>query len=101
VISTAGYNTCTDLLSMAKAAILIPRVLYRQEQWIRASRFAELGLATCIHPSMVQPDSLFEAIQRARKEPMLQWARNKGLPIDGAERFAEFCGGLMVQAEVG
>ena len=100
VISTAGYNTCTDLLSMAKAAILIPRVLYRQEQWIRASRFAELGLAACIHPTMVQPDSLFEAIQRARKEPMLQWARNKGLPIDGAERFAEFCAGLMVQAEV-
>lgn len=40
VIATGGYNTCTDILSLARRAIVIPRVLYRQEQKIRAERFS-------------------------------------------------------------
>ena len=100
VIATGGYNTCTDILSLARRAIVIPRVLYRQEQWIRASRFQELGFVTCMHPDSVNPDSLFTAIQSARKDETLTRLRQKGLPIDGAPRFAEFCASLMVDADV-
>ena len=50
VISTAGYNTITDVLSWAKSSILVPRVLYRQEQLLRARRLEELGLCTCLEP---------------------------------------------------
>ncbi len=99
VIATAGYNTCTDILSLARRAILIPRVLYRQEQWIRASRLAELGLVTCLHPDSITPASLFAAIQEARKHTPLVQAREKGLPIDGALKFAEFCASLQVQVD--
>ncbi|MEQ1633867.1 MAG: response regulator [Planctomycetota bacterium] len=99
VIATAGYNTCTDILSLARRAILIPRVLYRQEQWIRANRFAELGLVTCMHPDSVTAASLFLAIQETRKTEPLVRAREKGLPIDGALQFAEFCAGIRVQVD--
>jgi predicted glycosyltransferase len=99
VIATGGYNTCTDILALAKRAIVIPRVLYRQEQWIRASRFEELGFVTCLHPEKVTADSLFAAIQQARKSETLTQKRAAGLPTDGAPRFAEFCAGLQVEAD--
>lgn len=99
VVATAGYNTCTDILSLARRALLIPRVLYRQEQWIRANRFAELGLTTTLHPDHVNPDALFEAVQKARRFDGLVQAREKGLPTDGALQFAEFCSTLQVEAD--
>jgi PAS domain S-box-containing protein len=98
VIATAGYNTTTDVLSMARRALLIPRVLYRQEQWIRARRLQELGLVGCLHPDQVTPDTLFAAVQDAMRDTPLLRARTQGLPLDGARNFAAFCGGLSVRA---
>jgi PAS domain S-box-containing protein len=100
VISTAGYNTTTDLLSHARRAILIPRVLHRKEQLTRARRLAELGLVTCLHPSEVTPERLRSAVIEARSGPeTLARERAKGtVSLDGAERFAEFCRGLRVRS---
>ena len=78
---------------------MIPRVLYRQEQWIRAARFDQLGFVTCLHPDKVTADSLFDAIQQTRKSEALTQKRAAGLPTDGASRFAEFCAGLQVEAD--
>ena len=97
VVATAGYNTTTDLLTHARRAIFIPRVLYRQEQLIRARRLADLGLATCLAPDEVSPERLFEAIRETRRDEPLTRARAEGrLFLDGAERFAEFCPSLEV-----
>jgi predicted glycosyltransferase/DNA-binding NarL/FixJ family response regulator len=96
VISTAGYNTATDVLSWAKRSILIPRVLYRQEQAIRAQRLDELGLCTLLHPDDVTPASLLDTISRTRRDAPLLRARQAGLPLDGASRFADFCATLTV-----
>jgi len=100
VVSTTGYNTATDLLRYARRAVLIPRVLHRKEQLIRAQRLAELGLATCLHGDEVTPQRLFQAIQTARAgEEHLTRAREAGtVPLDGTERFADFCSGLEVWA---
>ncbi len=99
VIATAGYNTVTDVLSLARRAILIPRVLYRQEQWIRAKRLGDMGLVTCLHPDRVTVDSLFEAVQTTMQSEPLVRARQAGLPLDGASRFAEFCSTLTIDAD--
>lgn len=99
VVSTAGYNTVGDQLAHARKAILVPRVLYRQEQMIRARRMEELGLATCLGPADVTPDSLFEAVQRARSDPGEPLVRARALgspPLDGALCFSKFCGALLV-----
>ena len=97
VVSTAGYNTVTDILSWAKSSVLIPRVLFRKEQLLRARRLAELGLCTCVEPEGLTPRSLLEAITAARGSSALQRARAEGLPLEGARRFADLFGRILSQ----
>ncbi len=40
-----GYNTFCEILSFDKPALIVPRIVPRQEQFIRATRAEELGLA--------------------------------------------------------
>jgi predicted glycosyltransferase len=99
VISTAGYNTTTDILAFARRAVIIPRVLHRQEQLLRARRLEEWGLVRCLAPGEVTPESLFEAIASVRRDgggALSESRAQQRLPLDGADRFAEFCGGLEV-----
>jgi PAS domain S-box-containing protein len=98
VVATTGYNTTTDLFQHARAAVLIPRVLYRKEQLIRARRLEELGLAPCLAPGEVTPERLYAALETARASRALARARAEGrLALGGAEHFAEFCAGLEVE----
>jgi len=98
VVATTGYNTTTDLMLYARAALFIPRVLYRKEQLIRAERLSALGWTDHLAPEEVHPDRLFQAIQAARAAGKLERARAEGrLFLDGAEHFADFCGTLEVE----
>ena len=45
VIAMGGYNTFCEVLSFDKPCLIIPRTVPRLEQYIRAARAAELGLA--------------------------------------------------------
>jgi predicted glycosyltransferase len=63
VISTAGYNSVTQILQAADRCILIPRVMHRKEQLLRASVLNELNLVTMFHPDEVTPSDLFLAIR--------------------------------------
>jgi len=97
VVSTGGYNTITDLLCSAKRALVIPRVMHRKEQLMRAERLAELGLLSCLPPDRVTPQSLMEAVRSmlSSSEKPLSDAREKDvIPLDGAAQLAEFCGEL-------
>lgn len=101
VVSTAGYNTVADQLAHSRRALLVPRVLYREEQAIRARRMEELGLAACLLPQDVTPDAMFEAIQRARTSPAepLVRARELGFPpLDGASQLVRFCEALPIRS---
>jgi predicted glycosyltransferase len=62
VICMGGYNTVCELLTLGKRAIVVPRVMPVQEQWIRAERMAELGLLRAIHPDAVSPELLMTAL---------------------------------------
>jgi len=50
IVAMAGYNTFCEILSLDKRAVLIPRVLPRREQLIRARRAADLGLVRMLDP---------------------------------------------------
>lgn len=50
LVTMGGYNTTTEILSFHKRALIVPRVTPRQEQWLRASRLAEMQLVSCLHP---------------------------------------------------
>ncbi len=50
VVAMGGYNTFCEILSFDKPALIVPRVVPRQEQLIRARRAAELGLVDMLLP---------------------------------------------------
>jgi predicted glycosyltransferase len=62
VISMGGYNTVCELLTLHKRAIVIPRAMPVQEQWIRAERMANLGLLRAIHPEELTPSVLMATV---------------------------------------
>jgi len=51
VVAMGGYNTFCEILSFDKPALIVPRVLPREEQLIRARRAAELGVVDMLLPS--------------------------------------------------
>ncbi|MGH3665648.1 MAG: glycosyltransferase family protein [Egibacteraceae bacterium] len=50
VVAMGGYNTTCELLAAGARSLVVPRVRPRQEQLIRAQRFADLGLVDVLHP---------------------------------------------------
>ena len=62
VVSMAGYNTITEILSLGKKAVVVPRHQPSQEQLIRAVRMENLGLLTAIAPQELTGSSLSQAI---------------------------------------
>jgi predicted glycosyltransferase len=48
VVAMGGYNTFCEVLSLDKRALIVPRTEPRLEQFIRASRAAELGLVSML-----------------------------------------------------
>lgn len=94
VVCTAGYNTMTEVLSLAPRAIVIPRILHRQEQIMRASRFAALGFVDLLHPDDANADTLFERVVRqlsSAERPIAAARTARTLHFDGAERVARIC----------
>ena len=45
VVAMGGYNTFCEILSFDKRALIVPRMVPRMEQYIRAGRAQDLGLA--------------------------------------------------------
>ncbi len=67
VVSMAGYNTITEILSLGKKAVVVPRHKPSEEQLIRATRMEKLGLLTAIAPNELTGSSLSQAIIRQFK----------------------------------
>ncbi|WP_373746915.1 glycosyltransferase family protein [Neisseria dentiae] len=82
IISMGGYNTTTEILSFNKRALIVPRIIPRTEQWIRASRLAEMGIIDCLHPDDLTP----EALSRWMLEQKPQLNARDTLRFDGLER---------------
>lgn len=58
IISMGGYNTMTEVVALGVPALIVPRVVPRLEQLIRATRFSELGLTDTLHPAMLSPGAI-------------------------------------------
>jgi predicted glycosyltransferase len=106
VVCAAGYNTMTEVLAAAPRALVVPRILYRNEQLLRAERLAALGLVELFHPKNLDPERLLHAVgaQLASSSTPLRDARAMNrLQFDGADRAADICGELLgaACAEVG
>ena len=99
VISTGGYNTTTEILSYAKRALIIPRMLYRNEQYLRASRLAELGFLTLMSPESLTSGKLYTAIQEllaSPDEPLSRARAEKIIELEGNKKLLELCDKIFV-----
>lgn len=67
VVSMGGYNTVCEILSYEKRALIVPRVVPRKEQLIRAIRLSELGLLDCLQPERLSPNKLSEWLSKNTK----------------------------------
>jgi predicted glycosyltransferase len=63
VVSMLGYNTLCEILTLQKPAVVVPRVRPVEEQWIRATRIAQLGLLQAIHPDQLTASNLYQAVK--------------------------------------
>jgi predicted glycosyltransferase len=85
VVAMGGYNTFCEILSFDKKALIVPRMVPRLEQFIRASRAQELGLV-----SMLPDDGVRDAHAMAtalRQLPQQQAPSDVIIPglLDGLE----------------
>jgi predicted glycosyltransferase len=69
VVSMAGYNTMSEILRLAKRAIIVPRPGPSAEQTMRASLFAERGLVDVVEPAQLEPGTMARAIEQALAGP--------------------------------
>ncbi|MEA2287861.1 MAG: hypothetical protein QOJ21_3904 [Solirubrobacteraceae bacterium] len=58
VIAMGGYNTTCEILACGRRALIVPRVVPRREQLIRAERLDALGAVDLLHPSALSADAL-------------------------------------------
>lgn len=64
VVCMGGYNTFCEVLSFDKPALMVPRTEPREEQLVRASRAAELGLvAMLMHDRSADPAIMAAALR--------------------------------------
>jgi len=70
VVAMAGYNTFCEILSLDKRAILVPRVLPRREQVMRAMRAASFELAQALDPEGPRdPGAMIAALRGIQDQP--------------------------------
>lgn len=93
VVSMGGYNTVGEILSLQKRAIVVPRMLPVEEQWIRAERMAKLGLFCAIHPDCLTPELLMKQLQ-SELEDVDDLAPPR-LDMNGLPRIAEYLARLI------
>ena len=87
IVSMAGYNSCLEILQSGTPAVLMPRVRMRQEQSIRSSRLAELGLAQNVPPGDARLlRRAVEAALASRRHPAVS------LNLDGLENLCDEIG---------
>ncbi len=94
VVAMAGYNSTMEVLALGKRTLLVPRVTPRAEQWLRASRLAELGLVGCLHPDELDPARVGAWLAEAAK-PAPAVSALQALDFGGLQRVAELAGQLL------
>ncbi|MGQ0565384.1 MAG: glycosyltransferase family protein [Gemmobacter sp.] len=65
VVAMGGYNTYCEILSFDKPALIVPRIAPREEQLLRATRAAELGMIDMLLPDQAADPLRMAAALRA------------------------------------
>ncbi|HTO31593.1 MAG TPA: glycosyltransferase family protein [Pararhizobium sp.] len=92
VVAMGGYNTYCEILSFDKPALIVPRVAPREEQLIRATRAAELGLIDMLLPEEAADPMRFAAALKALPERHPPSKSAAGLTLEGLANISQIVG---------
>jgi predicted glycosyltransferase len=92
VVAMGGYNTYCEILSFDKPALIVPRVMPREEQLIRASRASELGLIDMLLPEEANDPMRLAAALKAlpMRDPPSKSAA--GMTLEGLSNISQIVG---------
>lgn len=93
VVAMGGYNTFCEILSFDKRALILPRTQPRLEQYIRANRAEELGLAKMlVDDGERNPDVMAVALRHLPQQSVPSQVVLPGL-LDGLENVNRLAAG--------
>jgi len=95
VVAMGGYNTFCEIMSFDKPALIVPRVKPREEQLIRATRAAELGLIDMLLPEESADPLHLAAVLRALPNRPAPSKAGSALALDGLTHISEIVGGWL------
>ncbi len=84
VVGMAGYNTSCEVLGVGTPAVLVPRASQRDEQRMRSTRLAAMGLIDTVDAPDLTPETLAAAAMRALERG--RRTGDTGLALDGHTR---------------
>lgn len=93
VISMAGYNTISSILSFGKPALVVPRVKPRREQWIRAQMLEQRHALTMLSPNKLTSHAIEDWLRR-REVPS---PSNASIDLGGLDRIVDRVTNLLPQ----
>jgi predicted glycosyltransferase len=100
VVAMGGYNTFCEVLSLNKRALIVPRTEPRLEQFIRASRAAELGLVGILSDDgNYDPAVMAAALRRLPRQNLPSEVVVPGL-LEGLKNVSRLVEPWIEQAEV-
>lgn len=97
VVCMGGYNTVCEVISFDKPALVVPRVVPRLEQFIRAERLENLGIIDLLHPHNLSADAL-SAWMTSLPQRRLVSAREV-IDMNGMQRVAQFLADQVTRLE--
>ena len=91
VIAMGGYNSVSEVMTTSTPALIVPRVLRRREQAIRAEALARRGLVDVLDPARLDADAV-GAWLAARVGDVVD---RTGVDLDGLHRVGELAAALI------
>ncbi len=96
IVAMGGYNSVCEVLSLRKPALIVPRVMPRREQAIRAERLRALGLIDVLSADALAPERIGEWLAR---DPLPRLDRRL-VQLNGLARVADRLERLLAPAGI-
>ncbi len=94
IVAMGGYNSVCEVLSLGTPALVVPRVVPRREQAIRAERLRTLGLVDVLSADALTPERISDWLA---SEPLPR-VNGRTVELNGLARVADRLEGLLSPA---
>ncbi len=92
VVTMGGYNSVTEALAMGKKTLVVPRIHPRREQYIRATRLAQMGLVDLLHPDQADARTITSWLLNSAEQ---ETRAHEKLDFNGLSRLPLLLGSLV------